>query len=1049
MLRQLLLCLLLLCLTSVTLAQTTAEPPAPKPGEAVVKVLSIAEPLFKDKKYADLLPIVERALMLARSNGDVVGEAQSLQTKAQVLQSLNRTDQAVAAWRETAATWKRADDGPGEINALAQAALLLWPSKPAEGRVWLQEALEVGKSEQKRPLAAATAFHRIGGAYYSNSLLDEAQRFWMAALTIREKLIPDSLEVAKSLNNLGNVAYDRGELKLAENYYRRSLAIKTKLASDSLDVAASLNNLGNVAEDRGDLETAEDFYRRSLAIKEKKVPNTLDVAASLNNLGIMAHDHGDLEAAEDYHRRALAIREKLVPNSLEVAASLNNLGVVARERGELKSAEDYYLRSLTIKEKQDHNSLDVAASLNNLGNVAEDRDDLKSAEEYHRRALAIREKLVPNSLEVATSLDNLGNVAQERGDLKSAKDYYQRTLAIREKLAPNSLEIVSSLYNQAAVTLHRAPGTALPLAQHAWSLVRQQSALLAGGEARQAFQQAYADCALALIDCQVALHQPQAAFLTLEQSRAQALLQMLNDRRLLSTPQTASLWDTYRVAIRTQDQALAVVFEASSAEEHARLQLAAAQENRAASIKIARLKTSLDEAHTQFLQAEQEYTRQRVATEAAWSAITRVTPRAFPPELSLAQLQQSLPAEILSLAFSVGKERSSLFLVRQNHPVQVITLSLTQRALEEKVQNLRQMLTDPNSGLASLNRQSHALFALLFPPAAQKQLVQSSHLLILPDGPLWQLPFAALVTTSGPAPHYLGVDKPLTVVQSLSLFARTRQEPRQHTPGQPLNALVVGDPVFVRSARTAATSPANGQTSPVTKINIGTAQSQKTAPPTQIASATLPVSHGERGFLWNQNSPPPPLPHTRDEAIEIANLYNTQPLLAADATEANVRARLASADIIHLATHGYLNPRVPMASGVLLTSPEQEPVSGETDNDGALQAWEIWHLKLKADLVVLSACETGLGRHVAGEGIIGLSRALQYAGCRSVIASQWKVEDKSTARLMVLLHEGLKAGLSKDEALRRAMKQVAAESRTRHPYYWAPFFLIGDNENKL
>src|SRR5207244_12950237 len=113
------------------------------------------------------------------------------------------------------------------------------------------------------------------------------------------------------------------------------------------------------------------------------------------------------------------------------------------------------------------------------------------------------------------------------------------------------------------------------------------------------------------------------------------------------------------------------------------------------------------------------------------------------------------------------------------------------------------------------------------------------------------------------------------------------------------------------------------------------------------------------------------------------------------------------------------------SSGVLLTVPEQEPPVGQTDNDGALQAWEIYsQLHLKAELVVLSACETGRGENVASEGIVGLTRALQYAGARSVLASLWKVADESTATLMVAFHRKLRQGLAKDEALRQALAAV-------------------------
>jgi CHAT domain-containing protein len=137
-------------------------------------------------------------------------------------------------------------------------------------------------------------------------------------------------------------------------------------------------------------------------------------------------------------------------------------------------------------------------------------------------------------------------------------------------------------------------------------------------------------------------------------------------------------------------------------------------------------------------------------------------------------------------------------------------------------------------------------------------------------------------------------------------------------------------------------------------------------------------------------------------------------------------------------------------------SPFWKPIThtclGETDNDGALQAWEFLTepaLRLKAELVVLSACETGLGGKVPGEGLVGLTRALQYAGARSVVASQWEVDDVSTKTLMVAFHAKLRRGVAKDEALREAMTAVAKDPTTAHPYFWAAFVLVGDPENRI
>jgi CHAT domain-containing protein len=326
--------------------------------------------------------------------------------------------------------------------------------------------------------------------------------------------------------------------------------------------------------------------------------------------------------------------------------------------------------------------------------------------------------------------------------------------------------------------------------------------------------------------------------------------------------------------------------------------------------------------------------------------------------------------------------------------------------------------------------------AKLFPEGARKAIAAAERLLISPDGPLWEVPFAALVTNASGAPRYLGAGKAITYAPSLALFAQSRTEPRRLAPGEKLSAVVVGNPIFKRPVLLASAKPS----------------SRRHDVKHEVATLTPEAApgFGERSYLFLDGRRPEPLPETKQEAIAVARLYGSTPLLGEQATEATLRQHVEEADVIHLATHGYLHPVRPMSSGVLLTAPKKEPEPGETDNDGALEAWEIYsQLRLKAELVVLSGCETGRGQAVKGEGLIGLTRALQYAGARSTVASQWKVADRSTATLMMAFHRSLRQGLPKDEALQKAMAQLRQSRTTSDPYFWAPFILVGDPDNSV
>jgi CHAT domain-containing protein len=291
------------------------------------------------------------------------------------------------------------------------------------------------------------------------------------------------------------------------------------------------------------------------------------------------------------------------------------------------------------------------------------------------------------------------------------------------------------------------------------------------------------------------------------------------------------------------------------------------------------------------------------------------------------------------------------------------------------------------------------------------------------------------VTNAVGSPRYLGADKAITYTPSLALFAQSRADAPPLGESRQAYAVVVGNPVF------------NHKPVEMTSAKVHAANSAIQIQDGKPVTRETRHYAGERSALFIEGQPPDPLPETKVEAMEIARLYKGDLLTEERATEAALRDRVGRADVIHLATHGYFNPVRAMSSGVLLSAPERELVD-ETVSDGVLQAWEIYsQLKLKAELVVLSACESGRGQNVRGEGIVGLTRALQYAGARSIVATQWKVSDKSTSALMVAFHRLLRQGVAKDEALRQAMAVVRQHRATAHPYYWAGFFLIGDPDN--
>ena len=366
--------------------------------------------------------------------------------------------------------------------------------------------------------------------------------------------------------------------------------------------------------------------------------------------------------------------------------------------------------------------------------------------------------------------------------------------------------------------------------------------------------------------------------------------------------------------------------------------------------------------------------------------------------------------------YSVGENETLQFVVKpaaeSTEAVKVIRLPVAAKVLREKVQAFRaavqRQALDARGALKTPQTPDAPRFAALAGElyelllgAAEPSVASSRRLLLSLDGPLHTLPFAALIRNG----KYLVEWKPIHNVISATVYAELRRARRPvDTPTSRFVAF--GDPKY------SAADPAKAD---------------------QITSPEL-RSAARSGFAFT------PLPSSRTEVERIAALFKgqSQAHVGADATEEKAKAIGRDVRYLHFATHGYVNERSPLDSALVLSIPEKP---GDGRENGLLQAWEIFEsVRLDADLVTLSACETGLGKELGGEGLLGLTRAFQYAGARSVLASLWSVSDESTASLMTAFYKALRSGQTKDEALRSAQLTLIRTA----PFHWAAFQIFGD-----
>ena len=343
------------------------------------------------------------------------------------------------------------------------------------------------------------------------------------------------------------------------------------------------------------------------------------------------------------------------------------------------------------------------------------------------------------------------------------------------------------------------------------------------------------------------------------------------------------------------------------------------------------------------------------------------------------------------MSYSVGEKKSYAWVI-DSAGLQMVEL-IGKAELEKQVTAFREVLSKPSSSLTrakdlqSIDAAARQLYAALLRPVESK-LRGKKRLTIVPDGVLAYVPFEAiggLIET-----HRIA-----------------------YAPSASISAGLRGRPVNGNHTVMAFADPSRGQ-----------------------ADSSVMKEHLERGYAFTA------LPNARTEAAAIGRLFPASKIfVGAEASEGQLKSG-TSKDIryLHFAAHGYFDGEKPERSGIVLA----QESGGE---DGFLQAREIAQLSLDADLVTLSACQSGLGKVLDGEGVQGLSRAFFLAGARSVVVSLWNVNDAATSELMRRFYAGLKSGLAKDDALRAAKLAVMKEPRWRHPYYWAPFVLQGDAGN--
>ena len=927
---------------------------------------------------------------------------------------------------ETAA-WVAEEAGTYRLNVVGK-------QKGAAGRYGVQVIERRAATEDDRALYQA---HR-GIAEFARLIragkYDDARPVIERALENRRRILgPEHPDVATATNGLANVHRFKGDYVQAEALYQRALEIREKvLGPDHPDVAASLNNLASLYNDRAEYTRAEPLFRRALEIWERSLGKEhMMVGLSLNNLASLYQLRGDYEKAEPIYQRALTIWEKTAgPESPQVAATINNLAEVYYHRGEYAKAEPAYLRALAIKEKTlppEHPSL--AFSLNDLSLLYTQQGEYEKGESFGRRALVILEKtLGPEHQAVATTLNNLGLLYRRKGEYARAEEPYRRSLAIKEKaLGPDNFLVAISL-NELAL-LYAAKGE---LAQAVATLARANAVIernltlnLAAGSERQKL--AYLATYSRATNLTLSLHSllapndPRAldlAFTTLLRRKGRGLDAMTDTiatLRLHSTPEDRALLDQLA---------------------EARSQLAALVLKDPNTANLATYRTRSKPFEEEIERLESDLSLRSAEFRAEVQPVTFSTIQSLLPVGSaLVEFAVYTPLDLRTE--KSGAPRYLAYVVAAQGAPKWVDLGEA-AAIDQAVELWRGALRDPKR--KDVRRLARAVDQKVMQPV-RTLLGETRRLLIAPDGLLNLIPFAALADEQN---RYLVERYTISYLTSGRDLVRLQTSPPSRTP-----PLVVGNPIFGPVGTIAATADPESRTS----------SSERPAKARIDSSQVL--------F--------PPLPGTEAEVLAIkAVLPEASVLLREQATEAALK-QVQAPRILHVATHGFFLNDQEVSPPETRGAPEESVLrmsgtrlskwaahienpllrsglalaganrSKGGDDDGVLTALEVAGLDLwGTKLVVLSACDTGVGDIRNGEGVQGLRRALVLAGSESQVMTLWPVLDESTKDLMVPYYQALQQGQGRSEGLRQVQLRFLRNKDRRHPFYWAAFIQSGE-----
>ena len=822
------------------------------------------------------------------------------------------------------------------------------------------------------------------------------------AFDLSQKL-GDRNRTLEAMMCLASVYYFQGRMPEALEL-SKNVAVLAKEVGNRKTLSRALNRIAAVLGELGRFEESLSYLYQCMDVAREQRDQVLQHVV-LINIGELYVRTGDPDKAEAPLLESLRIAYELKSSEPGSNLSKKATELSLKFLGEMEAAREQYKPALAylqqVRESRPESEQAIIGLLDTMAaiyrRIGEPRKAVELLDEARDRARKA------GSVSYSLTLAELGESQEWLGQLNEALASENLALAEVRKSGGNA-DYEWQIERRIGHIQHGLGGDEEALTHYRnsiYAIERLRASALNTEPGKAGFtsrsQAVYAETA----DLLYALGRVEEALEMAERGRARAFLDMLTEARI-------GLAEELTPDQRKHEDA--ILSRISAVQKELWRQNLSAEERRKNDAQLTSAEADLEKFRLEVRQSNPDYASLQ-----------------YPEPVRAADIRSKLLDEHTALIeYLLGEQRSLVWVVTK-HKITTFVLP-ARKNIEEQVAAYRKVLAERVSSLtlgqslAEITSLGSRLYKSIFSPI-EKDLGSSHTVIIVPDGTLGYLPFEALVTGSAHGrPAYLA--EKFAVVNGPSASALVSVRAMHRDVSWPKALLAFGDP-------TLATATSLPQLASVKSPN-------DTTPP--LRGNSLLEDYSERGFSLVR------LPYAREEVRAIGRLFpvsKRQLYLGSDAREETVKTeKLDDFRFIHFASHGFLDEARPGRSGILLA---RAPDSAE---DGILQVGEIMRLKLNADLVTLSACSTGLGRLVNGEGVLGLSRAFLYAGAANVAVSLWDVNDSATASLMESFYGNLNRGMPKSEALRQAKLSllVGAQHLWQHPYFWAAFILEGEGQ---